>query len=156
MLEISIPDFGDVRIEHVVLDYNGTLAVDGRLIDGVAGRLNRLAERVRGHVITADTFGRAKTGLADVPCALTILPSDDQPQAKRRYVESLGQAGVIAIGNGRNDAPMLDAARVGIAVIEGEGAAVAALHAADVVTASIGDALDLLLNPLRLKAVLRA
>ncbi len=156
MLKISIPDYGDLQIEHLALDYNGTLAVDGLLIDGVAERLNRLAGQMLVHIITADTFGRAKAGLADVDCTLTILPPDNQPQAKRRYVQLLGATGVAAVGNGRNDALMLQAAKVGIAVIEGEGAAPAAVQAADVLAPNIMAALDLLLNPLRLKATLRA
>ena len=28
MIEISIPGFGTLRLEHMVLDYNGTLACD--------------------------------------------------------------------------------------------------------------------------------
>ena len=32
MIAETIPGYGAVRIEHLVLDYNGTLAVDGRLL----------------------------------------------------------------------------------------------------------------------------
>ncbi|NMC74942.1 MAG: hypothetical protein GYA56_11410 [Geobacteraceae bacterium] len=58
--------------------------------------------------------------------------------------------------NGNNDRLMLKAARLGIAVCEGEGCAVAALMNADIQARSIGEALGLLLNPKRLKATLRA
>ena len=43
MVEINIPGYGMLRLEHLVMDYNGTLAVDGRLIDGVKEALNRIA-----------------------------------------------------------------------------------------------------------------
>ena len=36
MLTISIPGGATLDIEHLVLDYNGTLAVDGVLLPGVA------------------------------------------------------------------------------------------------------------------------
>ena len=44
--ETPIPGGGrPPRIEHVVFDFDGTLAVDGRLIRGVAPRLGSLAAR---------------------------------------------------------------------------------------------------------------
>jgi soluble P-type ATPase len=50
---------------------------------------------------------------------------------------------------------MLKQAALGIAVIQTEGAATAALLAAEIITPGIFDALDLLLHPDRLKATLR-
>ena len=35
MIEIDVPGFGALRLEHLVLDYNGTLACDGMLLEGV-------------------------------------------------------------------------------------------------------------------------
>ena len=35
MLELDIPGFGLVRLEHLVSDFTGTLSVDGRLLPGV-------------------------------------------------------------------------------------------------------------------------
>jgi soluble P-type ATPase len=51
---------------------------------------------------------------------------------------------------------MLAAATVGVAVMQAEGAAAETLAAADIVVATIGDALDLLLRPARLIATLRS
>ena len=62
---------------------------------------------------------------------------------------------MAAIGNGANDADMLQTAAVGIAVLGAEGLAAETLLAADVVCANPLDALDLLLNPRRLIATLR-
>ena len=107
------------------------------------------------HVVTADTFGVASAGLEGVRCTLSILPPGGQDAAKLAYIQRLGSEQTVAIGNGRNDRSMLAAAVLGIVVIEGEGAAAAALLAADVVAPGILPALDLLLNPLRLVATLR-
>ena len=155
MITIDIPGFGALALEHLVLDFNGTLAVDGELLPGVAERLAALGSRLSIHVLTADTHGTAARALARLPCTLAVVPPSGQAQAKRRFVESLGTERVAAIGNGRNDRLMVEAARVGIAVLQREGAAAGTLAAADVVVPAIEDALDLLVHPLRLVATLR-
>jgi soluble P-type ATPase len=155
-MRIEIPGYGELALNHLVMDYNGTLAIDGKLIDGVKDALIKLSESLRLHVLTADTFGIAKDGLEGVPCQLTILPKDDQQGGKQRFVQELGASYVAAIGNGRNDQLMLRDAALGIAVVLEEGASVQTLQAADVVCPSIVSALDLLENPLRLTATLRS
>jgi P-type E1-E2 ATPase len=156
LIEIDIPDFGRLELEHLVLDYNGTLAVDGVLLPGVAERLTELDARISIHVVTADTFGMVREAVAGLPVALRILPKEAQAEAKRDFVSTLGGERTAAIGNGRNDRLMLSAAALGIAVVQQEGAAASTLAAADVVTPTIADALELLSNPLRLVASLRS
>jgi soluble P-type ATPase len=156
LITTTIPGFGALRIGHLVLDYNGTLAVDGRLLPGVRPRLRALARRLELHVLTADTFGTVGRALEGMPCRLVVLGAKRQDLAKARYVRGLGAARVACVGNGRNDRGMLRAARLGIAVIQREGAAAQSVAAADIVALSIADALDLFLHPLRLTATLRA
>ncbi|MBN1937547.1 MAG: ATPase P [Anaerolineae bacterium] len=156
MIQVEVPGYGTVRIEHLVLDYNGTIAFDGTLIPGVKEALAELAEQIEVHVITADTFGGARDNLAGVPCTLSLLPPSGQTEAKCDYVCQLGAAVVAAIGNGRNDRLMLQKAALGIVVVQEEGAAVETLLAARIVCPDIVHALELLLHPLRLKATLRA
>jgi soluble P-type ATPase len=156
MIEIPIPGYKILRLEHLVLDHNGTLAVDGLLVDGVAQRLHKLSESLSIHVVTADTFGKARMQLTGVPCELTVLKEGAQDAAKQKFVRQLGAEGTVCMGNGRNDRLMLQEAALGIAVILKEGAAVQTLAEADVVCTSITAALDLLLNPLRLTATLRS
>jgi soluble P-type ATPase len=155
VIKIDVPGFGLLRLEHLVLDFNGTLAVDGALLPGVAERLLALAPRLSIHVLTADTHGTAALALEGLPCALAVVPPSGQAEAKRRFVEALGAECVVAIGNGRNDRLMLEAARIGIAVMQREGAAAETLAEAGVVVPAIEDALDLLAHPLRLVASLR-
>lgn len=156
MIEIDIPGFKALRLEHLVLDYNGTLAVDGELVPGVVQRLNHLASMLTVHVVTADTFGKAAAQLEGVSCSLSVLPADDQDIAKLAYVNELGAEGTVCIGNGRNDRHMLAASCLGIAVVLQEGACSLSFAAADVVCTDILSALDLLTHPLRLTATLRA
>lgn len=155
MLEIAIPGRETLRLEHLVADFNGTLACDGALLPGAGEALCRLAGQLALHVVTADTFGKAREALAGIPCELAILPEGRQDSAKLCYVEALGTARCVAIGNGSNDRLMLAAAGLGVAVVQREGAAVETLQAADVAVADINAALDLLLHPQRLVATLR-
>ncbi|HSQ79939.1 MAG TPA: HAD hydrolase family protein [Casimicrobiaceae bacterium] len=156
MLAIDIPGFADLRLEHLVLDFNGTLAVDGRLLRGVAPVLRELSAALQIHVHTADTFGQAAEELAGLPLRLVVIRSANQAEMKLELVRRLDVSRVAAIGNGRNDRMMLEAVALGIAVMQHEGAAQTTLGHADVVTPGILEALGLLQHPLRLAATLRA
>ena len=111
MLKITIPGFRETNLTDLILDYNGTLACDGELISGVADRLHELSNKLRIHILTADTFGKAEDEVADLPCELTVLGPGDQAQAKLDYINKVGAVGVVSIGNGRNDRLMLEAGR---------------------------------------------
>lgn len=154
-LRIDIPGRARLVLTDVVLDFNGTLAVDGHLLDGVAERLHRLAGVLRIHVVTGDTYGTAAAALSAQPIQLSILEAHDQARAKCDHVQRLGPQGTIAIGNGRNDCEMLRAAALGIAVLGSEGTCAALLSAAEVLAPDALAALDLLLQPRRLVATLR-
>jgi len=155
VVRIHVPGWKTLTLKHLVLDFNGTLAVDGHLVSGVSTRIRELAERLDVHVITADTFGKADKELTDLPVRLRILEPVRQDRAKLDFVESLGWKGVVAIGNGRNDSLMLKRAVLGIAVLQKEGTAAETLLSADLVVPDVNDALDLLRFPLRLVATLR-
>jgi soluble P-type ATPase len=156
MIKISIPGKGEtLELEHLVLDFNGTLALDGKIKPGVAGLLSELAKDLQVHIVTAGTFGGVEKEVQDIPCLLKILHGANQTGQKARYVEELGAEHTVCVGNGRNDRAMLEKAKLGILVIQEEGAATASLLAANVVCRDIVSALQLLLQPLRLTATLR-
>ncbi len=155
MLEIDIPGFGRVRLEHLVSDFTGTLSVNGQLIPKVDARLNKLAEFMKIHILTADTFGKAQAELKNINCEIHILTGESHNTQKEEFVVKLGAEKVVVFGNGNNDRRMLKAARIGIAVSEGEGCAVDAIMAANIHVRSAVEGLDLLLNLKRLMATLR-
>jgi P-type E1-E2 ATPase len=155
MIELSIPGRAPLRLQHLVTDVNGTLALDGALMDGLAGRIGLVRDRLTVHLLTADTHGRQ--GIIDQQLGLTatrLAPGEEQAQ-KREFVEQLGADSVVAIGQGANDALMLKTAALGICVLSPEGAAVETLLACDIVVPNIGAAFDLLDKPLRIVASLR-
>jgi soluble P-type ATPase len=155
MFEIDIPGFGLVRLEHLVTDFTGTLSVDGRLLPGIREQLGKISEFLKVHVLTADTFGKARGELQGVNCEFHLLHGEGHDVQKEDYVTKLGPERVVALGNGNNDRKMLKVVRVGIAVCLEEGCSKDALTSADILVTSANDALDLLLNPKRLKATLR-
>jgi soluble P-type ATPase len=155
MIEVNIPGYRKFQIEYLVLDYNGTIAFDGALIDGVKECLVELSQMLTVHVITADTFGSVKKALEDIDCKPAVIPLDHQDMAKLEYVKTLGREQTVSMGNGVNDRLMLKASALGVAVIQREGAASETLASADVVCTDILSALSLLIQPLRLTATLR-
>jgi len=154
MFTVDIPGRGRLEIAHLVLDLNGTLAVDGVVPDAVLERLRTLSNDIRVHVVTADTFGTAAR-LRGQGVQVQVLAPGDQIEAKAALVRALGAPHTIAIGNGSNDEAMVREAAVGIAIVGQEGASARTVLAADIVVTRIEDALDLLLTPARLIATLR-
>jgi soluble P-type ATPase len=86
----------------------------------------------------------------------TIAPVESQAETKLAYITSLGFENAVAIGNGRNDRKMIEAASLGIALIQREGGSIETLTKADITLTSILDVLDLFNNPKRLITTLRS
>jgi P-type E1-E2 ATPase len=155
MLKVNVPGFGDLALQHLVLDLNGTIALDGEVLPGVAERLSTLSQHLTVHLISADTRGRAAQTASSLGVDLARIEPGKELQQKGQFVWSLGPTDVVAVGNGANDAQMLGAAALGVAVLGPEGCALEALQAADVVVPGILNAFDLLLDAPRLIATLR-
>jgi P-type E1-E2 ATPase len=155
MLALTIPGRGELRIEHLVTDVNGTLALDGILLDGLAQRISTLRDRLQVHLLTADTQGRQAVINQQLNLTAVVIKGGNEARQKAEYVHNLGADSVIAIGQGANDAAMLKAAALGICIMSQEGVAVETLLAADLLLPDIFAALDLLDKPLRLIASLR-
>jgi soluble P-type ATPase len=159
MIELNIPGRGTIRLEHLVCDVNGTLALDGQLLDGLPRYLADLKDRLEVHLLTADTHG----GQAVIDQQLGLKAHRVQTEAeagpealqKADFVQQLGASRVVAIGQGANDSAMLEAAIIGIGVLSPEGISHQALLAADILVPDIYAAIELLEKPLRMVATLR-
>ena len=154
MLNIQIPGREELLLHHLVLDYNGTIAEDGNIIEGIRPRLAELAKDLSIYVITADTHGTAAKKCEGLPLQVLTFPTTEVGKIKAEEATKM-EGGVITIGNGFNDIQMSDAADLSICVIGREGCCGALLAHTDVVVTSIEDALDLLLKAGRLRATLR-
>ncbi|NPV90923.1 MAG: hypothetical protein HPY50_09135 [Firmicutes bacterium] len=155
MLKVDIPGSDTLELHYLVLDYNGTLAEDGEILEGVEERIRFLADYLKIYIITADTFGLVKEYCSRLPVEIVKISGTGGYSQKEKFVKKLGPDRVVAIGNGFNDHLMLEASWLGILVIGSEGAAARSILNSDVVCRSIEEALDLLIHPQRLVATLR-
>jgi len=155
MIELNIPGRGTIQLEHLVSDVNGTLAIDGQLQEGLAKNLKLLGDRLKIHLLTADTHGRQRIIDEQVGVQGVRVQPGNEAEQKAEYVRKLGAEHVAAIGQGANDAAMLKTAALGICVLSAEGSALETLLAADLVVPDIFTAIALLEKPLRIVASLR-
>lgn len=154
MLKIAIPGREEMTLNHLILDYNGTIAEDGAIIESIRPRLESLSKDLSIYVITADTHGTAAQRCAGLPLQVLTFPTTQVGEIKAAEARKM-EGGVVTIGNGFNDIQMSDAADLSICVMGREGCCGALLSHCDVVVTSIDDALDLLCKPNRLRATLR-
>ena len=46
MITVKIPGREEITLSHLVLDYNGTIAEDGEIIEGIRSRLEVLKDKL--------------------------------------------------------------------------------------------------------------
>lgn len=155
MLIINIPGRKPLDLRHLVLDLNGTIALDGTLLDGVKQNIVQLANDLEIHILTADTFGTVQLQCETLPVKIKVLETRDHTKEKADYICQLGKEHVAAFGNGANDLMMLREAALGVLVIGAEGCSGKSIQTADIIVNNISDAFALLKNPQRIIATLR-
>lgn len=155
MIEILVPGLKPFEITQVVVDYNGTIAVDGKIPMELKAKLAKLSKLVPITVLTADTHGTAKAECEPLGLAVRTFPQESAAACKKEIVEELGPDNVACLGNGFNDIPMFKIARLSIGVLDVEGICGALLPHATILCRSSAEAIDLLLNPKRIIADLR-
>ncbi len=155
MITVDIPGRQIYNFEYLVLDMNGTIALDGVLLAGVQKKLDILRGQLDISIITADTHGKAQQVAAALDVKIYKIARENEQVQKQEFLRQLGAERVVSIGNGANDALMLKASGIGICVIGAEGASSEAMSNCDVFVPDISAALDLLIKPARLIATLR-
>jgi P-type E1-E2 ATPase len=155
VIDIAVPGRGHYSIEHLILDLNGTIALDGKIIGGVKERLITLSKDLTIIVVTADTNKNAMKLLKGLPVTLHTIEESRENEQKARLLREKGEEVTVCVGNGSNDVSMLRESVIGICIVGREGASSEAIMAADLVAPSINDALELFLKPHRMKASLR-
>lgn len=156
MIDINIPGFGHVRVHHLVLDMNGTIATGGVIHESLREPLAVVKDSLDIHVVSADNYGTLAAMASSFGLQAHVLPRvASEREEKLAFIQQLDPGRVVAMGNGGNDALMLQAARIGICVIGEEGAAREAIMAADIIVTRPQDAFALLTEPRRMVATLR-
>jgi soluble P-type ATPase len=154
-MRIDIQGWGNIDIENIVIDLNGTVATDGRIPLEVKEKINSLSGQAKIYVLTADTHGTADREISGMNAELIKITEEDSKQGKLDFLKTLDLEMTVAIGNGSNDQLILKEAALGIAVLGDEGVSGSAVKSADIIVKDIQNALDLLLKPKRLIATLR-
>jgi soluble P-type ATPase len=154
MIAIQRPGHGDLQIEVILIDFEGTLASDRRVHPKAKDKINLLSKRTKVYILTKEEKERVEEVLKKVKAEIIYLTEGESSQKKLDLLRQLGANGTVAIGNGVDDGPMIEEAGLGVCVIGMEGASAEAVKNADVVFTDILDALDFLLKPLRQKATL--
>ena len=155
MIRIDIPGGTALALEHILLDYNGTIAADGILAPSTAALMRQLSELAHVAVLTADTYGTVREQCASLGVDVHTYPQENAGQCKEACIKGLA-GDVACLGNGRNDIGMFEQAALSIAIIDAEGACAALLAHADIVARSMDEGLALLLHPDRIRATLRS
>lgn len=155
MIEIKIPGRSDYSIENIVFDYNGTIAVNGKISETTREKISLLCNMANVYVLTADTYGSAARECCGLDLTLKTFPKNNAADFKAEIVGELGGNKTICFGNGYNDIKMFEIAALSVAVLESEGLCGGLLKEADVIVRSIEDGINLLLNTNALIATLR-
>jgi soluble P-type ATPase len=154
MINIQRPGQDDLQIEFILIDFDGTLASDRRVHPKAKDKINLLSKRAKIFILTKEEKERIGEVLRKVKAEIVYLTEGESSQKKSDLLRQLGATRTIAVGNGADDGPMMEAAGFALCVAGKEGASSEALRNADVVFRDILDALDFLLKPLRQKATL--
>lgn len=154
-MHIEIPGYKTLDLKYLLLDYNGTIAVDGHLSDSVKELIQEVSKELEIFVLTADTHGTAAAECKGLPVTLKTFPSDDAMMSKLGIIDSLDRTQCCAIGNGRNDTLMCAAAALSICIMGEEGCCSHLINETHITVKSIENAFELLLKPKRLIATLR-
>ncbi|EQD46013.1 Haloacid dehalogenase domain protein hydrolase, partial [mine drainage metagenome] len=97
-----------MELGTLVLDLNGTLAVDGQLLP-VHSAVAELRRRLDVCLLSADTHGTLEEVAAELGVqAVRLRSGGGESQQKAEFVRGLGPDSVVAVGNGANDVGMLE------------------------------------------------
>ncbi|HOD75816.1 MAG TPA: HAD family hydrolase, partial [Syntrophorhabdaceae bacterium] len=142
MISVSVPGWGDLDIEYLVIDYNGTCAFDGKMKESVKEMLERVSRYIKVFIITSDTYGNIDSEGNTIGFSIIKVGKESSAQEKAKIIKELGPEKIVAIGNGSNDVLMLKEASLGIGVIGEEGCSKDVLREADFFVKDINDALS--------------
>ncbi|MDI6690203.1 MAG: ATPase P [Actinomycetota bacterium] len=155
MIKLTIPGRKAIEVENLILDMNGTIAMDGMVSKEIVERVKKLAKSLKIYVLTAGTQGRIDEIKEILQVEVHQINRRREAEQKAEFLRKVDPERTITIGNGTNDSLMLKQAALGIGIIGEEGISREALLSADVIVKDPKDALDLLLKPKRLQATLR-
>ena len=154
MISIQRPGMENLDIHFVLIDFEGTLAMDGRVHPKAKDKVNLLSKRATVYILTKGNREKVDETLRKMKAEILYVTEGDSSQQKLSLLQRLGPHQTAVIGNGFDDVQIMEQAGLGMCVIGKEGSSPEAVAKADLVVTSVLDALDFLLKPLRQGATL--
>ena len=154
MISIQRPGMESLELHFVLIDFEGTLATDGRVHPKAKDKVNLLSKRVTVYILTKSSKEKVEETLKKMKAEIFSMTEGDSSQQKLDVLQRLGPHQTAVIGNGFDDVQIMEQAGLGMCVIGKEGSSPEAVAKADLVVTSVLDALDFLLKPLRQRATL--
>jgi soluble P-type ATPase len=154
MITLQRPGRNALEIEFILLNFEGTLATDRRVHPKAKDKLNLLAKRSKIYILVKGEQEAIAEILKKLKAEVIYLTEGEVSQGKLDLLRQVGAARTVAIGNGADDAAMIEEAGLGICIVGVEGTSGEAIKKADVVFTDILHALDFLLKPMRHKTAL--
>lgn len=149
----KVPGEGEIELDTIILDLNGTLSVNGKIPEGVRERLQKLNDLgFKVILFTGDQRGTAD----ELTRSLGISFNKTKDTAEKEAAAKLLNNGkTVAIGNARIDIGTFKEARLKICVLQAEGMHTGILPLIDVIFTSINDAFDFLIDSDTFAATMR-
>ncbi len=144
---------GEIILENIILDLNGTLAVNGELVSGVPEKISILKNLgFKIFLFTGDQRGNASLLAESLGIEVKKALSSDQ---KEMLTRELDIERTVAIGNARIDIGTFKPCKLRIATLQSEGIHSEILKHIDIIVPSIIDAFNLLIDPNIFNATMR-
>lgn len=144
---------GEIELINIILDLNGTIAVNGIIVDGVKDRLNKLKELgYKIYLFTGDQRGNASKLADELGIEIQKASTSEEKESLTRKIDAQKS---VAIGNARIDIGTFKPCRLRIGTLQAEGIHTEILSYIDILVPSINNALDLLINPDIFNATMR-
>lgn len=152
-MKYLVPEVGEIEINTIVFDLNGTLQVNGKIPDGVKEKLSKL--KTKGfHLVFFS--GDARGNASDIAKELGIeFRKCVSGERKEEEFLTFDVNKTAAIGNARIDIGKFKHAKLSIATLQAEGIHAEILKYVDVIVPSINDALDFFLDEGTFKGTMR-
>ena len=154
MILLQRPGQDPLEIEFIMLNFEGTLATDGRVHPKAKDKINLLSKRARIFIFTTGEKESVSAVLRNVKAEVVYLREGEASRGKLDLLQQLGPRRAVAIGSGMSDIEMIQNSGLGIGVMSREGTLSEVIGKADLVFMTVVDALDFLLKPLRQRATL--
>jgi soluble P-type ATPase len=154
MILIERPGQEPLEIEYLLIDFEGTLAMDRRVHPKAKDKINLLSKRLKIYIFAKEEKERVEEVLKRVKAEIVFLNRGEASKQKLELIQRLGAFRTAVIGNGIDDLSIMKEAALGMVILGKEGTSGVLIQIANLVFTDVIDALDFLLKPLRQRATL--